>query len=168
MVSLGSLAAPGSRHKQAPGQSVVLLGRFGCFNTCARVSQLDSGLRNVRASQWYQCLHHLETPYILWPLEAKHLEKASTHCTSVWSDNGSQLLLCNTRRSVQCSKDIPSQTIPDPPPKLVMLDDVADSITFPTASPDIFTSVTCAQCGSALIHEENRAPMVTVRISDFL
>ncbi len=39
-----------------------------------------------------------------------------------------------------------------------MLEDVADSITLSTASPDSFTSVTCAQCEPALFHEENGAP----------
>lgn len=128
----------------------MLLGRFGCFNTCARVSQLDSGLRNVRASQWHQCLHHPETPYILWPLEAKHPEKPTVPVYGLTMGPGPPVTVYHTRTSLQPSKDIPSQTIPDPPPKLVMLDDVADNITFPTASPDTFTSVTCAQCESAL------------------
>ncbi len=37
----------------------------------------------------------------------------------------------------------------------LMLEDFADSITFSTAPPDSFTSVTCAQCEPALISEEN-------------
>ncbi len=45
-----------------------------------------------------------------------------------------------------------------------MLEDVADSITFSTASPDSFTSVTCVQCEPALIREEKVAPMVDLLI----
>ncbi|KAJ8355046.1 hypothetical protein SKAU_G00226130 [Synaphobranchus kaupii] len=48
-----------------------------------------------------------------------------------------------------------------------MLDDVAGSITFATASPDSFTSVTCAQCEPALICEENGAPMADLPILVF-
>ncbi len=45
-----------------------------------------------------------------------------------------------------------------------MLEDVADSITFSTASPDSFTSVTCVHCEPALIREEKVAPMVDLLI----
>jgi len=45
-----------------------------------------------------------------------------------------------------------------------MLEDVAGSRTFSTASPDSFTSVTCAQCEPALIREEHRAPMANLPI----
>lgn len=48
-----------------------------------------------------------------------------------------------------------------------MLEDVAGSRTFSTASPDSVTSVTCAQCEPALIREEHRAPMANLPILVF-
>ncbi|KAK3549741.1 hypothetical protein QTP86_007736 [Hemibagrus guttatus] len=43
----------------------------------------------------------------------------------------------------------------------------AESITFPSASPDPFMSVTCAQCKPALIHEENWVPIVDLPVLVF-
>uniref|UniRef100_A0A8C7F7E3 Fibroblast growth factor n=1 Tax=Oncorhynchus kisutch TaxID=8019 RepID=A0A8C7F7E3_ONCKI len=48
-----------------------------------------------------------------------------------------------------------------------MLEDVAGSRTFSTASPDSVTSVTCAQCEPAFICEEHRAPVVNLPILVF-
>ncbi len=48
-----------------------------------------------------------------------------------------------------------------------MLEDVADTITFSTTSPDTCTSVTCAQCEPALIREENGKPVVDLLILVF-
>ena len=48
-----------------------------------------------------------------------------------------------------------------------MLEDVAGSRTFSTASPDSVMSVTCAQCEPALIREEHRAPMANLPILVF-
>lgn len=51
--------------------------------------------------------------------------------------------------------------------KLAMLNDVSGSTTFSMASPDPFTSVTCAQCEYALICEEHRTPVVDLPILVF-
>lgn len=48
-----------------------------------------------------------------------------------------------------------------------MLEDVAGSRTFSTASPDSVTSVTCAQCEPAFICEEHRAPVANLPILVF-
>lgn len=48
-----------------------------------------------------------------------------------------------------------------------MLEDVACSRTFSTASPDSVTSVTCAQCEPALIREEHRVPMANLPVLVF-
>ncbi|XP_073701973.1 uncharacterized protein [Garra rufa] len=48
-----------------------------------------------------------------------------------------------------------------------MLEDVAGSRTFSTASPDSATSVTCAQCEPAFIFEEHRPPVANLPILVF-
>lgn len=48
-----------------------------------------------------------------------------------------------------------------------MLEDVAGSITFSTASPASVTSVSCAQCDTALICKEHRAPLANLPILVF-
>ncbi|KAI3361633.1 hypothetical protein L3Q82_002003 [Scortum barcoo] len=64
-------------------------------------------------------------------------------------------------------KEMPPHTITDPLPNQVMLEDVAGSRTFSTASPDSVTSVTCAQCEPAFICEEHRAPVANLPILVF-
>ena len=65
-----------------------------------------------------------------------------------------------TLRSVQPSKDMPPQTSAHwPNTKLVMLDDVTDSIIFTMASHDSVMPDTCAQCEPALNCEESREPI---------
>ncbi|KAI3359029.1 hypothetical protein L3Q82_015428 [Scortum barcoo] len=87
----------------------------------------------------------------------------------IWYLMAVRLPLASTWRAVRPPKEMPPHTITDPLPtaKPVMLEDVAGSRTFSTASPDSVTSVTCAQCEPAFICEEHRAPVANLPILVF-
>ncbi len=100
-----------------------------------------------------------------------------SHCTSVRSDSGSEDLISVSNSSkgtvdqhMEICVTLQRYSSTDhhwPTAKPLMLEDDADTITFSTASPDTFTSVTCAQCEPALIHKENKVPMLELLILVF-
>lgn len=125
----------------------------------------DTGFRSGErgGSQWYQFLYPPETTYILSPIEARHCctWRTQDHSTGIGSDSGSMPV------EVFDVLNMPPQTITHPPPNHSCRKMLQATLTVFTASPDTFTSVTCAQGESALICQNHREPVVDLPILIF-
>ena len=117
----GSPPRPGSGHQRAPGQSVVVLGGEGY--TIHNVPYILNRIQVSMASSSRNCLHTLATWSWALPYTRRNLGPttpvqsltialriSSRHLTAV------RVPMAMTWRSVRPSKDMPAQTINDPPP----------------------------------------------------
>ena len=168
----GSPPRPGSEHQWAPGHSMALPGGGKCTETLRpRGSQLDSSFWGTWGPvNGIKAMRHpgtAYTPLATWgrALSCTRRNPGPTALSArpgkrVWGFHPGTWQQLGYRWPARGGLGDPA-SICLPRPWLthctrpLMLDDVGGSVTFTTAPPDSFTSVTRANCEPALICEKN-------------